>query len=502
MKQEQASKVHITDTIFRDAHQALAAARLRTEDMLTVASLLDDVGFWSVEMWGGATFEACLRDLREDPWERIRKLKKAMPKTRFQMLLRGQNVVGHRPYPDDIVEAFVEASAQAGIEVFRIFDALNDVRNMESSIRAVKKAGAHAEGCVSYTISPAHTLEYFVENARALEGLGCDSFCIKDTAGLLTPFDAERLVRMLKEALKIPIHLHSHMTGGMADAAYLKGIEGGAAIVDTALSPFAMGTSQPPTESLVTMLQGTPFDTGLDMALLARAADRFKEVRSRCAEFESAPPGVDSHVLLTQVPGGMMRHLVKQIEDAGAAGKMDEVLAEVSRVRRELGYPPLVTPASKIVGTQASLNVVSGERYKTVPPETHDLVKGLFGRSAAPIDPEVRKKILGDEEVFTGRPADRLEPELEKRRAELGTDDIEDVLSYALFPEAAKAFFTHRDRGDTPEEEVAAVLGAVLARSLPAVAPPTGASTVRQGSAWSMAGRLESMRGRGRTQGR
>jgi pyruvate carboxylase subunit B len=498
MSESESKKVFITDTIFRDAHQSLVATRMRTEDMLTVASLLDTVGYWSVEMWGGATFDSCLRFLKENPWDRVRTLKEAMPQTRFQMLLRGQNILGYRHYPDDVVEAFVAASAKAGIEVFRIFDALNDVRNLECAIRAVKKAGAHAEGCVSYTTSPVHTLEYFVETARVLEKKGCDSFCIKDMAGLLSPFNARSLVGMLKEAISIPIHLHCHATSGMATGAYLEGIEAGASIIDTALSPFSMGTSQPPTESFVAMLRGTEYDTGLDLETLSKAAETFKEVRKKYSEFESAFTGIDANVLLNQIPGGMMSNLAKQIKDAGALDKMNAVLEEVPRVRKELGYPPLVTPTSQIVGTQASLNVISGERYKIIPEETRNLVKGLYGRSIAPIDEAVKAKALGDEEVYEGRPADLLEPEMDRLFEELGTDDVEDVLSYALFPQVAKEYFEFRDRGDTPEEEVAAILGAVLARSLCSLAAPAPPASGPRGNAWSMAARMEAMRGRWR----
>jgi len=497
-KKDVASRVRITDTIFRDAHQSLVATRMRTEDMLSIASILDGVGYWSVEMWGGATFDSCLRFLKEDPWERIRTLKKAMPETPFQMLLRGQNILGYRHYPDDVVRAFVKAAHAAGIEIFRIFDALNDVRNLQCAIGAVKEVGAHAEGCVSYTVSPVHTLSYFVETARELEALGCDSFCIKDMAGLLSPYHASKLVGMLKEAIAIPIHLHCHATSGMASGAYLKGIEAGADIIDTALSPFAMGTSQPPTESFVAMLEGTERDTGLDLERLASAASLFKEVRKKYAEFESAFTGVDASVLLNQIPGGMMSNLAKQLKDAGALDKMNEVLEEVPRVRKELGYPPLVTPTSQIVGTQAAMNVIGGERYKMVPQETRDLVKGLYGKSIAPIDEEVRDKVIGDDEIFEGRPADRLEPEMERIAKDLGTDKVEDILSYALFPQVAKEFFAYRDLGGTPEEEVAAILGAVLARSMDAVPVPAScAEPVRShGNAWSMAGRIERMGGR------
>jgi pyruvate/oxaloacetate carboxyltransferase len=491
------SRVLITDTIFRDAHQSLIATRMRTEDMLEIAALIDQVGFWSVEMWGGATFDSCLRFLKEDPWERVRKLKAVMPKTRFQMLLRGQNLLGYRHYSDDVVRAFVKAAHAAGIRIFRVFDALNDLRNLECAIRAVKETGAHAEGCVSYTVSPAHTLEYFVEKARALEALGCDTFCIKDMAGLLAPYDSSKLVGMLAQAIRIPIHLHCHVTSGMATGAYLKGIEAGATILDTALSPFSGGTSQPATESFVAMLRGTPWDTGLDLEALSRAAVKFKPVRRKYRELEGEFFGVDTDVLLNQIPGGMMSNLVKQLKDAGALDKMDQVLAEVPRVRKELGYPPLVTPTSQIVGTQAALNVISGERYKIVPKETHDLVKGMYGRSVAPIDDEVRRRILGDEPPVEVRPADLLKPEMEKLARELGTDRIEDVLSYALFPEVAKEFFEHRKAAADGGEEPAAALAAVLARSLQsAPAPAARPSHGPRVNAWALAGRVERMGGR------
>jgi oxaloacetate decarboxylase alpha subunit len=491
------SKVLITDTIFRDAHQSLIATRMRTEDMLEIAALVDRVGYWSVEMWGGATFDSCLRFLKEDPWERVRRLKAVMPNTPFQMLLRGQNLLGYRHYSDDVVRAFVKAAHAAGIRIFRIFDALNDIRNLECAILAVRETGAHAEGCISYTISPVHTLEYFVEKAKILEALGCDTFCIKDMAGLLSPSDASALVGMLSKAIRIPIHLHCHATSGMAVAAYWKGIEAGARIIDTALSPFSGGTSQPATETFVAMLRGTPWDTGLDLEAISRAAAKFKAVRRKYKDLESEFLGVDTDVLLNQIPGGMMSNLAKQLKDAGALDKMDQVLLEVPKVRKELGYPPLVTPTSQIVGTQAALNVISGERYKIVPKETRDLVKGMYGKSIAPVDQEVRRKILGDEPVVEVRPADLLKPEMEKIAKELGTDRIEDILSYALFPEVAREFFEYRKSGGESEEEAAASVAAVLARSFaaPAAAPAPRSAGPRV-NAWALAGRVERMGGR------
>jgi len=443
-------KLRITDTILRDAHQSLLATRMRTEDMAPILEKLDKVGYWSVECWGGATYDSCLRYLHESPWDRVRTFRRHMPNTRLQMLLRGQNVVGYKHYPDDVVRAFVERAAEVGIDVFRVFDALNDVRNMKVAIETVKRCGKMAEGSISYTTSPVHNTGLFVEIAKELEGLGCDTFCIKDMAGLLSPYTAADLVAALKDAISIPIHLHCHTTSGMAEMAYIKGIEAGAEIVDTAVGALAGGTSQPPTETIVAVFQGTPYDTGIDLGLLAEISTYFKEVRKNYAEFESEHTGVNLSVLTYQIPGGMMSNLASQLRNANALDRMAEVLEEVPRVRKELGYPPLVTPTSQIVGTQATLNVITGKRYSMVPRETKDLVMGLYGRSAAPIDDEIRKMVVGTKEPITVRPADLLEPGLEKARNDCGCEDIEDVLSYALFPQVAEEFFKARDKaGDS-----------------------------------------------------
>jgi pyruvate/oxaloacetate carboxyltransferase len=492
--------IKITDTAFRDAHQSLLATRMRTEDMVAIAEKVDRIGYWSVEMWGGATFDSCLRFLKQDPWERIRSLKKTMPKTRLQMLLRGQNIVGYRHYPDDVVEKFVEQAHKNGIDVFRIFDALNDTRNMKTALDTTKKVGAVAECCVCYTISPVHTTDVFVEMAKELEAMGSDTLCIKDMAGLLSPSSAYELVSKLKENISIPIHLHCHDTSGMATAAYLKGIEAGADIIDCAISSLSKGTSQPPTETFVAMLRKTPFDTGLDLTVLGEISDHFKNVRKKYRIFESEFTGIDTDVLQFQIPGGMMSNLVKQLRDQNAENRLSEVLEEVPKVRKELGYPPLVTPSSQIVGTQATLNVLLGNRYKMIPNETKNLVKGLYGKSAAPIDEEIKKMAIGDEEVITSRPADSLEPELEKLKKELGTENIEDVLSYALFPHVAKRYFLERDGKAIDDCEVAAIVVALAAKFLK-IKTQAGSQRIEgvtQLSAWGMAGRMELMNARGR----
>ncbi len=445
-------RIKITDTVLRDAHQSLLATRMRTEDMLPAAAMLDEVGFWSVEMWGGATFDTCLRFLREDPWERITKLKKEMPNTPFQMLLRGQNIVGYRHYPDDILEKFVKNACRRGIDVFRIFDALNDPRNMQMAMRSVKKYGGVVEAAISYTISPVHTIDGYVAFARKLQEMGADTLCIKDMAGMLAPMDAYELVKQLREEIGLPVHLHCHATSGMVMATYMKGIEAGAEIVDTAISSMSLGTSQPPTEAVVAMLRGTEYDTGLDLKRLTEISDYFQSVRRKYHAFESGFTGIDTNVLVYQIPGGMISNLISQRREAKKEDRLADVYDEVPRVKADLGHVPLVTPTSQIVGTQAVLNVITGERYKMVTNETKNLVRGLYGRTPAEIDPEVRRKIIGDEKPITVRPADLLEPEFERLCKEIEeyackegvSCSEEDVLSYALFPQVALDYFKHR----------------------------------------------------------
>ncbi|MFR8403671.1 MAG: oxaloacetate decarboxylase subunit alpha [Monoglobus pectinilyticus] len=442
------AKVGITETICRDAHQSLIATRMTTEEMLPALPLMDKVGYHSLEVWGGATFDACLRFLNEDPWERLRKIRKAAPKTKLQMLFRGQNVLGYRHYADDVVEYFVQKSIANGIDIIRIFDALNDVRNLQTAINATKKEKGHVKAAISYTISPVHNNDFFVKLAKEYESCGADSICIKDMAGLLTPYNAFELVKKLKKAVKIPIQLHTHYTSGVGQT-YLKAIEAGVDIVDTALSPMALGTSQPPTEPLVATLQGTEYDTGIDLNLLTEIAEYFKPLREKYLAsglMSTKVLGVDINTLKYQVPGGMLSNLVSQLKQQGKEDKLDEVLKEVPEVRKDLGYPPLVTPTSQIVGTQAVLNVLMGERYKMVTKETKGICKGEYGRTPVPIDDEFRKKIIGNEKAITCRPADLIKPELEKLKKECAewTEQPEDVLSYALFDQVAVKFFEQR----------------------------------------------------------
>ncbi|WP_424358187.1 sodium-extruding oxaloacetate decarboxylase subunit alpha [Methanocella sp. MCL-LM] len=438
--------VKITDTILRDAHQSLAATRMRTDDMLPVVEKLDQVGFYSLEAWGGATFDSCIRFLNEDPWERLRKIKGAAKNTPIQMLLRGQNLVGYRHYSDDVVEKFVELSAKNGVDIFRIFDAVNDVRNMEVPIRAAKKAGKQVQGTICYTISPVHTNDAFVAMAKELAALECDSICIKDMAGLIGPKDAAELVPRLKKEVGLPVDLHCHCTNGIAPMSYYAAIEAGVDIVDCAMSPFSFGTSQPATETIVGALIGTEYDTGLDLKLLAEIAEYFLKVREKYdAIIDPITERIDVNVLVYQIPGGMLSNLVSQLKQSNAMSKYDAVLKEVPVVRRELGYPPLVTPTSQIVGTQAVLNVVTGERYKVIPKEVKDYVKGLYGRAPGQIDPEVQKKVIGDDKPIAGRPADLLAPEMEevhKKVDEFGLKSVkeEDYLTYALYPQIAEKF--------------------------------------------------------------
>jgi pyruvate/oxaloacetate carboxyltransferase len=440
-------KIELTETVLRDAHQSLLATRMRTEDMLPVAGKLDEAGFWSLEMWGGATFDACLRYLKECPWERLRLLRKAMPKTRFQMLVRGQNIVGYHNYPDDVVERFIGKSAENGIDVFRIFDAMNDVRNMKTAIAAALKAGKVVEGTICYTISPVHSVDYFLRLGERLAELGVQIICLKDMGGLLAPYAAYEIIKGLKSRIPLPLHLHSHSTAGLAPMSYMMAIEAGAEILDTALSPLSQGTSQPATEAVVAALRGTAHDTGLDLKLLAEIADYFYAVRKKYAAFESPVNNqVNADILISQIPGGMLSNLVAQLRQQKAEDKLEAILAEVPAVRKDLGYPPLVTPTSQICGSQAALNVMTGKRYSVVATETKNYVMGLYGEPPGPISQEIREKVLGKKQPITGRPADLLEPGLEKARKEIGSmaRNDEDVLSYALFPEVAREFFIWR----------------------------------------------------------
>jgi oxaloacetate decarboxylase alpha subunit len=442
-------RVKITETVLRDAHQSLIATRMKTEDMLPIIEKLDNIGYNSLECWGGATFDSSLRFLNEDPWERLRKIKIIAKKTPLQMLLRGQNLLGYKHYADDVVEYFVRKSISNGIDVIRIFDALNDVRNLEAAIKACIKEGGHAQGCFSYTMSPVHSLEHFVNDARMLVEMGADSICIKDMAGLLLPYSAYELVKALKEYIRVPIQLHTHYTSGVASMTYLKAIEAGVDIVDCAISPMAMGTSQPPTEPLVASLKGTEFDTGLDLSLLSEIAEYFRPIKEKYVAsglLDIKMMGVDVNALIYQVPGGMLSNLVSQLKQAGKSDKYEEVLKEVPRVREDFGFPPLVTPTSQIVGSQAVMNVIAGERYKMVPKESKALVKGEYGKTPGPISEKIKKKILGDEEQITCRPADLLQPELDNIRRQIGEyiEQDEDVLTYALFPPVAENFFKQR----------------------------------------------------------
>ena len=444
------AKVQITDTILRDAHQSQAATRMRLDEMLPACEKLDKVGYFSLECWGGATFDSCLRFLNEDPWERLRILRKALPNTKLQMLLRGQNILGYKHYADDVVDYFVKKSIDNGIDIIRTFDALNDLRNMEKAVKATKAYGGTAEVAMSYTTSPVHTEEYFVNLAKGIEDMGADLICIKDMAGLLLPFNAYSLVKKLKANTKLPIVLHTHNTAGTGAMTILKAIEAGVDVIDTALSPLGGGTSQPATESIVAVLKGTEYDTGLDENLLAELAEHFRGVADRLTKDGWRDPdkvlSVNAKALQYQVPGGMLSNLIGQLKKANAMDKYYEVLEEVPRVRKDFGYPPLVTPTSQIVGTQAVMNVLAGERYKMVPKESKGLLRGEYGRLPAPVNEEVRKKCIGDDKVITHRPADDIAPELEGYRKEVAqySQQEEDVLSYALFPQVAQKFFQWR----------------------------------------------------------
>ncbi|WP_193165237.1 sodium-extruding oxaloacetate decarboxylase subunit alpha [Microbulbifer hainanensis] len=454
----------ITDVVLRDAHQSLFATRLRLDDMLPIAEKLDKVGFWSLESWGGATFDACIRYLGEDPWERIRELKKAMPNTPQQMLFRGQNILGYRHYADDVVEKFVERAAVNGVDVFRVFDAMNDMRNLQTALRAVKKQDKHAQGTISYTVSPVHTMDLWVDLGRQIEDMGADSIAIKDMAGLLRPYEGYELVSKLKAAVDIPIHMQCHATTGLSTATALKCIEAGIDNVDTAISSMSMTYGHSPTETLVAILEGTDRDTGLDLNLLEEIAAYFREVRKKYAQFEGSLKGVDSRILVAQVPGGMLTNMENQLREQNASERFDEVLEEIPRVREDLGFIPLVTPTSQIVGTQAVLNVLTGGRYKTISNETAAVLRGEYGATPAPVNGELQKRVLKDDAPVTCRPADLLEPELEKITGELektadeqkipleeGDRRIDDVLTYALFPQIGLKFLRNRDNPEAFE---------------------------------------------------
>lgn len=447
-------KIHITDVILRDAHQSLIATRMRTEDMLPACEWLDRAGYWSLECWGGATFDACVRFLKEDPWERLRTLRQALPNTRLQMLLRGQNLLGYRHYGDDVVEAFVAKAAENGMDVFRIFDALNDVRNLETSIKAVKKAGKHAQGTICYTVSPVHNTDAYLEQARAMADMGADSIAIKDMAGLLTPAVTAELVAKLKKTLNLPVFLHSHATSGMAPMCQWAAMEAGVDHIDTALSAFAGGTSHPPTESLVAALHDAGLETGLNLELLDEATRYFREVRKKYHQFESAYNGVDTSVLLSQVPGGMMSNLANQLKEQGALDRIQEVFEEIPRVRQDLGYPPLVTPTSQIVGTQAVINVLAGKRYESITNEVKKYLQGWYGKAPAAVDKALQQRAVGKEDLIEERPANLIPRELDELRKQVGdlATSEEDVLTYAMFPDQARTYLEQRRDGTLQPE--------------------------------------------------
>ncbi|NEX20957.1 sodium-extruding oxaloacetate decarboxylase subunit alpha [Thiorhodococcus mannitoliphagus] len=442
-------KINITDVILRDAHQSLLATRMRTEDMLPICPKLDAIGYWSLECWGGATFDACVRFLKEDPWERLRKLREALPNTRLQMLLRGQNLLGYRHYSDDVVRAFVHRAADNGMDVFRIFDALNDLRNLKTAIEATLAAGKHAQGTICYTVSPVHDVPGFVKMGKELAAMGCDSIALKDMAGLLTPFVTAELVKALKDSVDLPLHLHSHATAGLADMCHLKAIENGCDTIDTAISSMAGGTSHPPTESMVAALRGTEYDTELDLEAIQEVGMYFYQVRKKYHQFESEFTGVDTRVQINQVPGGMISNLANQLKEQNALDRMSAVLEEIPRVRKDLGYPPLVTPTSQIVGTQAVLNVLTEKRYQTITNEVKLYLQGRYGAAPAPVNPTLQQEAVGKEELIDCRPADLLKPEIERLTKDIGSlaGTEEDVLTFAMFPEIGRAFLEQRAAG-------------------------------------------------------
>lgn len=448
------TKVHITDVTLRDAHQCLIATRLRTEDMLPICQQLDSIGFWALEVWGGATYDACLRFLKEDPWQRLAQLRKALANTQLSMLLRGQNLLGYRHYADDVVTEFVTEACRSGIDVFRIFDALNDLRNLEKSIDVVKQNGKHAQGTICYTTSPVHEIKQFVTMGKQLESMGCDSIAIKDMAGLLTPQVTEQLIKQLQDSVSLPLHLHSHATSGLASICHYQAIKAGCRHIDTAISAFAEGASHPCTESMVAALKGTEFDSQLDLNALESIGDYFKEIRKKYAQFESEPTAIDPKVQLYQVPGGMISNLYNQLKEQDALDKLDEVHKEIPKVRKDLGYPPLVTPTSQVVGSQAVLNVLTGERYKTITNEVKLYCQGKYGKPPATVDAKLKQKAIGNADVVECRPADLLANEFDKLKKDIGhtAKSIQDVLSYAMFPDVGKTFLEERNQNRlTPE---------------------------------------------------
>jgi oxaloacetate decarboxylase (Na+ extruding) subunit alpha len=476
----------LTELVLRDAHQSLLATRLRLDDMLPIAAKLDKVGYWSMESWGGATFDSCIRYLGEDPWHRIRELKKAMPNTKQQMLLRGQNLLGYRHYADDVVEKFVERAHENGVDVFRIFDAMNDIRNLQTAVQAAIKIGAHAQGTMSYTVSPVHTIDMWVDMARQLEDMGCHSICIKDMAGLLKPYECEELVTRIKEATKIPLAMQCHATTGLSTATYQKAIDAGIDMLDTAISSMSMTYGHTATETMVAITEGTELDTGLNLELLADIAAYFRDVRKKYAQFEGSLKGVDARILLAQVPGGMLTNMESQLKEQGALDKLDAVLKEIPLVREDLGFLPLVTPTSQIVGTQAVLNVLTGERYKSITKETAGVLKGEYGATPAPMNAQLQAKVLAGAQPITCRPADMLQPELDKLQQELGSlaesegirlaeQQIDDVLTYALFPQVGLKFLKNRDNPaafePAPEAYDSASQPAKPAKAKPASGP-------------------------------
>lgn len=479
----------LTELVLRDAHQSLLATRLRLEDMLPIAAKLDQVGYWSVESWGGATFDACIRYLGEDPWHRIRELKKAMPNTRQQMLLRGQNLLGYRHYADDVVVKFVERAHTNGVDVFRIFDAMNDIRNLQTAVQAAIRVGAHAQGTLSYTVSPVHGIETWLDMARQLEDMGCHSICIKDMAGLLKPYVAEELISRLKETVQIPLAMQCHATTGLSTATYQKAIDAGIDMLDTAISSMSMTYGHSATETMVAITEDTPHDTGLNLSLLAEIAGYFRDVRQKYAQFEGSLKGVDARILLAQVPGGMLTNMESQLKEQGALDKLDLVLQEIPKVRKDLGYLPLVTPTSQIVGTQAVLNILTGERYKNITKETAGVLKGEYGVTPAPVDSALQQRVLAGAAAITCRPADLLDAELEKlstellklaaeQSIELASDAVDDVLTYALFPQVGLKFLKNRDNPAAFEPAPTALVSQPESVKAPVAAPVTAAGPV------------------------